>query len=352
MLKLLQQAVATDSPFQVVILDSEMPEKDSLGLARAMKDDLLFTDLKLILLTPMGKVLQPDDRQAAGIDACLVKPVKQTRLLESITRLITGEEPAPAQEARGRAKLLRILVAEDNQVNRKVTLLQLGNLGYTADAVANGLEAFEAVRKMPYDVVLMDCHMPEMDGYEATRAIRQLPGRARLIRILAVTANADPEEKRKCLDAGMDDYLIKPIDLEQLGQALEKIASDFGAAPGKNDPSDADSIAEGLLSFGDATVVAELIDLFLQDAPARLAQARESLATGNVVGIVEAAHSLKGSARNLRAERLAQACETLEQVGKSEKIDAADSPLGQAEAELKKITILLKQQQKLLGQMS
>ena len=145
---------------------------------------------------------------------------------------------------------------------------------------------------------------------------------------------------------------IGRIDTEQLGQALEKIASDFGAAPGKNDPSDADSIAEGLFSFGDATVVAELIDLFLQDAPARLAQAREALATGNVVGIVEAAHSLKGSARNLRAERLAQACETLEQVGKSEKIYAAARPLGQAEAELKKITTLLKQQKELLGQTS
>ncbi len=351
-LKLLQQTVATDSPFQVVILDSEMPEKDCLGLAGAIKDDLLFTDLKLILLTPMGKVLEPGAWRAAGIDACLAKPVKQSRLLECITRLLTGESAAPVRDAGGEAKPLRILVAEDNQVNRKVTLLQLGNLGYTADAVANGLEAVQAVRKMPYDVVLMDCHMPEMDGYEATRAIRQLPGRARLIRILAVTANANPEEKRNCLDAGMDDYLIKPIDLKQLGQALGKIASEVGAAPGEGDRGDADSIAEGLRSFGDAAVIAELIDLFLQDAPARLAQAREALTAGNAARIVEAAHSLKGSARNLRAERLAQACEALEQVGKSEKIDAAASPLGQAEAELKKVTTLLKQQKKSLGQAS
>ena len=169
--------------------------------------------------------MPPDSWQGAGIDDCLAKPVKQSRLLECITRLINGEavsadRPSADEHAKGEAKPLRVLVAEDNQVNRKVLLLQLGKLGYTADAVANGLEALEAIRKTPYDVVLMDCHMPEMNGSEATRAIRQLPGRTRQTRILAVTANADPDEKRKCLNAGMDDYLIKPIDLGQLGQAL------------------------------------------------------------------------------------------------------------------------------------
>ena len=148
----------------------------------------------------------------------------------------------------------------------------------------------------------------------------------------------------------MDDYLIKPIDLEQLGQALVKIASEVGAAPGGSDPGDADSIAEGLRSFGDAAVIAELIDLFLQDAPARLAQARKAMAADNAAGIVEAAHSLKGSARNLRAKRLAQACEALEKAGKSGIIEAANSPLGQAEAELQKVITLLEQQKKSLGQ--
>jgi len=354
-LQLLQESVATDHPFQVVILDSEMPEEDSFGLARAIKDDLLFTELKLILLTPMGNVLPPESWQGAGIDDCLAKPVKQSRLLECIIRLLNGEavpgdRPSADQHARVEAKPLRILVAEDNQVNRKVILLQLGNLGYAADAVANGLEAVEAIRKTPYDVVLMDCHMPEMNGYEATRAIRQLPGRTRQIRILAVTANADPDEKRKCLDAGVDAYLIKPIDLEQLGQALGGIAVEIGAVPREAGSGDADSIVEGLRYFGDAAVVAELIDLFLQDAPARLAQAREALAAGNAAEACEAAHSLKGSARNLRAEQLAKACEALEKMGKTGTLDDVETLLGQAEVELQKVTTLLKQQKKALGQ--
>jgi PAS domain S-box-containing protein len=353
-LQLLQEAVTTDFPFRVVILDSEMPEEDSFGLARAIKDDLLFTELKLILLTPMGNVLPPDSWQGAGIDDCLAKPIKQSRLLECITRLINGEavsadRPSADEHAKGEAKPLRVLVAEDNQVNRKVLLLQLGKLGYTADAVVNGLEAFEAIRKTPYDVVLMDCHMPEMNGYEATRAIRQLPGRTRQIRILAVTANADPDEKRKCLDAGVDAYLIKPIDLEQLGQALGGIAGEIGAMRGEAGSGDTDSIVEGLLSFGDAAVVAELIDLFLQDAPARLTQAREALAAGNAAEAGEAAHSLKGSARNLRAGQLAKACEALEKMGTGS-LDDAGFQLGQVEAELKKVTALLEEQKKELGQ--
>ena len=354
-LQLLQETVATDLPFRVVILDSEMPEADCLGLARAIKDDLLFAGLKLILLTPMGEALSSDSLRDAGIDDCLTKPVKQSRLLDGITRLLNGgadptARPPADQHAAVEAKPLKILVAEDNQVNRKVLLLQLGRLGYTADAVANGREALEAIRKTPYDVVLMDCHMPEMNGSEATRAIRKLPGHTRRTRILAVTANADPDEKRKCLDAGMDAYLIKPIDLEQLGQALGGIAGEVGAVLGEAGSGDADSIAEGLHSFGNAAVVAELIDLFLQDAPARLAQVRAALAAGDAAEFGEAAHSLKGSARNLRAGQLAKACEALERMGKTGSVEGADTLLGQAEAELQKVTTLLEQQRKALGQ--
>ena len=142
-------------------------------------------------------------------------------------------------------------------MNQKVILLQLKKLGYEANAVTNGVDAVESVRKKPYDVVLMDCHMPEMNGYEATRSNRQMAGRAQLIKIIAVTANADPEERKKCLDGGMDDYLIKPINIEMLSQVLGEIASTIGAVQGAASISDADSIEQGLKSFGDVGVIME-----------------------------------------------------------------------------------------------
>jgi HPt (histidine-containing phosphotransfer) domain-containing protein len=148
----------------------------------------------------------------------------------------------------------------------------------------------------------------------------------------------------------MDAYLIKPINLEQLGQALGGIAGEVGAVRGEADSGDAESIAEGLRSFGDAAVVSELIDLFLKDAPARLAQAQAALGAGDAAEFLEAAHSLKGSARNLRAEKLAKVCEAIEKMGKSGSLDGADTLLGQADAELQKVTTLLEQQQKALGQ--
>jgi CheY-like chemotaxis protein len=227
-------------------------------------------------------------------------------------------------------------------VNQKVILLQLKKLGYEANAVTNGLDAVERVQKTPYDVVLMDCHMPEMNGYEATQAIRQIAGRAQLIKIIAVTANADPEERKKCLDAGMDDYLIKPIKIEKLSQVLSEIANAVGAAQGVASVSDEESIAAGLKSFGDVDVIMELIDLFLEDAPEKILEARQSINSEDYNGIRDAAHSLKGSARNLRAESLADVCELLEQSAKKEfKMPAAEHNLNRVEEELKKVIHVL-----------
>ena len=137
---LLQQKASTDNPYQVVILDCQMPDVDGLTLAKSIKDDLLFADVKIILLTSMGQPIDNEIWQRSRIDSCMVKPVKQSRLLDSITRVLTGNKSGGVSPKAGpiEAKSLRILVAEDNTVNQKVTLLQLKKLGYTADAVANG----------------------------------------------------------------------------------------------------------------------------------------------------------------------------------------------------------------------
>ena len=200
-----------------------------------------------------------------------------------------------------------------------------------------------------FDLVLLDLMMPEMNGYEATRAIRQMSGRAQLTRIVAVTANADPEERRKCLDAGMDDYLIKPINLEKLGKALGGIASDVGAAQGVATASDADAIVEGLKSFGDAGVIGELIDLFLSDAPEKITLARQALDEGDANETREVIHSLKGSARNLHAQALAKTCETLEMTAKKGNLKSAEMDLRRIEEELQKVVSVLEGEKTKLG---
>ena len=346
---MLYKQASTNSPFQVVILDFETQGSDGISMANMIKDDLLFSDVKIILLNSMGKSVSSDKHEGSGIDLCLMKPVKQSRLLESITRIIIGQNVEDSSKLIPvEDKSLRILVAEDNIVNKKVILLQLKKLGYNADSVANGLDAVERVRKKPYDVVLMDCHMPEMNGYEATIAIRQIAGRVQLIRIIAVTANADPEERRKCLEAGMDDYLIKPINLEKLRESLGKIANAVGAAEGSVGDSDLEAIVEGLKSFGDAKVIMELIDLFLEDAPKKILLATQAIKNEDHNSIVEAVHSLKGSARNLRAESLAQACELLEQSFKKGSLDSAEFNLGRIEQELNKVVRVLRNQKEIL----
>ena len=350
-MKLLHKQASTNSPFQVAIIDLEALDFDGLSIANMIKDDLLFSEVKIILLTPMGKSVDIDKYRVSGIDSCLMKPVKQSRLVEAITRIIVGEnEEISSNVIPTKDKSLKILVAEDNRVNQKVILLQLKKLGYEANAVTNGVDAVESVRKKPYDVVLMDCHMPEMNGYEATRSIRQMAGRAQLIKIIAVTANADPEERKKCLDGGMDDYLIKPINIEMLSQVLGEIASRIGAVQGAASISDADSIEQGLKSFGDVGVIMELIDLFLEDAPEKILEIRQAIVSEDYNGVRDAAHSLKGSARNLRAEGLAQVCEMLEQSAKKRfEGSAAEDRFGRVEAELKKVIHLLKNKKKVLA---
>ncbi|HVU33761.1 MAG TPA: response regulator [Opitutaceae bacterium] len=238
-LEVLRNAAGEGKPYSIALLDLTMPEMDGLALARAIKADPAIAPTHLIVLTTLGTQLAPAELQAAGVEATLVKPVRQSRLLDSLVTVIgkTKAEqifsttrpkvPLTAGE-RAANKEVRILLAEDNAVNQKVALGMLHRLGYGATAVGNGVEAIEALAREHFDVVLMDCQMPEMDGYEATRAIRQRERAAEPcpwhapMRIVALTASAMDSDREKCLAAGMDDFLPKPIVLSELREALKR----------------------------------------------------------------------------------------------------------------------------------
>jgi CheY-like chemotaxis protein len=230
-LELLQKAAAAGVPYQLGILDMQMPGMDGLMLARRIKSDPMLSTIRLVLLTSMSERVKPAEMEEAGISAWLVKPVRQAPLMKSLVQVVAGIKQARPQERTGRTgqaadetnrHALRILLAEDVQVNRLLALRFLEKLGFKADAVANGLEVIEALERIPYDVILMVCDMPEMDGYEATRTIRKSINGEIEPYIIAMTANAMKGDREKCMEAGMKDYIPKPVRLSDLEQSLAK----------------------------------------------------------------------------------------------------------------------------------
>ncbi len=239
-LELLREAAAEGHPYHLALLDMQMPEMDGLMLARAIKADPAIAETRLIILTSLGQIFSAEELQAARIDAYLVKPVKQSRLFDCLLTVLDGTAADFTRHSQttdktevpldlSRIQKARILLAEDNTVNQKVALAQLHSLGCSADAVANGEEVLSALQQIPYDLILMDCQMPEMDGYETTRAIRRqekddaqvCPWKAP-IPIIAMTANAMQGDREKCIAAGMNDYIAKPVRLPELKAALAR----------------------------------------------------------------------------------------------------------------------------------
>jgi signal transduction histidine kinase/CheY-like chemotaxis protein len=239
-LELLRAAARDGRPYDLALLDMQMPEMDGMTLARAIKADPAIASTRLIVLTSMGRVHTQAELKAAGIEAYLVKPVKQSRLFDCLVSVLGhaaaetvfakpdgGAQPDPLVDELAHVRKARILLADDNTVNQKVALAQLRALGFTADAVANGHEVLSALRHVPYDIILMDGQMPDMDGYEAAKMIRQDERTANAnwripVHIVAMTANAMTGDRERCLAAGMDDYLSKPVRRAELQSALKK----------------------------------------------------------------------------------------------------------------------------------
>jgi two-component system sensor histidine kinase/response regulator len=230
----LTMAKENKDPFEIAIIDMQMPRMDGAQLGEKIKADPKLENTIMIMLTSIGKRGDAKWMRQIGFSAYLKKPIKQDALFECLS---TVHAVKPGKETNNDSSLItrhsiaerldnetRILLVEDNHINKRVALGSLKKIGYKADVAENGLEALQALEKRSYDLVLMDCQMPEMDGYEATRQIRNPDSRVTNhdVPIVAMTANAMPDDQQKCMDAGMNDYLSKPVKIDALSHMLEK----------------------------------------------------------------------------------------------------------------------------------
>jgi CheY-like chemotaxis protein/HPt (histidine-containing phosphotransfer) domain-containing protein len=352
----------------------QMPEMDGIELAQRIKAEPAISSTRLIMLSSIGKRGNAEEARRADIEAYLTKPVKQSQLYDALAKVMGTPGVVTAlqeekqrqlvtsyslKEAKARSRA-RILVAEDNQVNQKVAVKMLERLGYRADVAANGLEAIEALSRIPYSAVLMDVQMPEMDGYEATKVMRQREGSKRHTPIIAMTANAMQGDRENALDVGMDDYVSKPVKPEELGAVLERWipqadektsgpeeAADTSVGVGGDTTDLLDkSVLTGLREIGDQELLADLTTLFLEDAPAQLETLREAIEGGDAPSVEQVAHTLKGSCGNMGAMRMATICTELEEAGRSGDLAPAPALVSRLNAELGRVRVALEEELK------
>ncbi|MCP4576451.1 MAG: response regulator [Deltaproteobacteria bacterium] len=230
-LRRLREAVRAGDPYRVAVLDMQMPGMDGKTLGRTIKADASLADTHLMMMTSLARRGDARHFEEIGFAAYLTKPVRDADLFDALASVLTGGRPKTPKPLVTRHTVremrranVRILVAEDNRVNQKLALALLKKLGLSADAVANGADAVRSLKTVPYDLVLMDCQMPEMDGYEATAQIRNPQSKVRNhdIPIVAMTANAMQGDREKCIEAGMDDYISKPVNPKHLAETMEK----------------------------------------------------------------------------------------------------------------------------------
>jgi signal transduction histidine kinase/ligand-binding sensor domain-containing protein/CheY-like chemotaxis protein/HPt (histidine-containing phosphotransfer) domain-containing protein len=328
-LQALERAVGSHSPFDLALLDHVMPGCDGLELGRRIAGEERFKVTRLILLTsPRGR--NAEDVAKLGFAAHLLKPVSHRNLQECLNRVMSvdaaqwHERTHPNVAAglnRGSSDDRRILLAEDNLVNQKVACGALEKLGCRVDIVSDGAEAVAAWESGQYHLILMDCQMPVMDGYQAAREIRLRERGAVRIPIIALTADAMKGADRQCREAGMDDYLTKPLDRRRLSEIIAQYmacaapASRSGAA----DPVDWQHLMT--IADGEERFAQELVQLFIDSGDATLRDIREAISRGDLAAVGRAAHSYKGSSANIRAESASTAAARLEAAARQGAID-------------------------------
>ena len=358
-LQMLHDAAARNQAYEIVLLDWHMPAMDGIEVARRICSDPHILTPQLVMLSSAAFDEEAAKAANVGIHRYLTKPVRQSVLYDCLTTLTTAS--TKGQKVYNTTKPLvenvnnsgvRILLAEDNPVNQEVAIAMLeNNLNYSIDVAQNGYQSVEAYLENDYELILMDCQMPEMDGFEATKKIReheQHHGHDRPIPIIALTANVQKGAKDKCRAAGMDDYLSKPFSQEQLQQKLEQwLASE--KHPGNPDstmqntePKSSSILEQETLDKirtlqrpNTPSILAKIIRLYLETSPDLIKAILDATESKDSTSIHEAAHSLKSSSANLGAIGLANLCKELEEMGKQDSVDTATRLIERIETEYK-----------------
>jgi len=394
----LRNAHRAGDPYHVVLLDMQMPGMDGEQTARAIKSDPSVKDVKILILTSMGQRGDAVRLEALGCSGYLLKPVKQQMLFDAVLAVLGRNEDEAAglitrHVLTDKRKIgIRLLLAEDNPVNQKLAVILLQKAGYLVDAVETGVQALEKVQTHEYSAVLMDVQMPDMDGFEATRQIRIWEQSNGLhIPIIAMTAHAMAGDRERCIDAGMDDYVTKPLEPRVLFNAIDRWAQsldskkisdveiiqddnlqDFSADLGRDwlgenipaasgltlEPvsiSRADSLPEklpadlesALFRFGDdRDFMKEMCQEFNDHLPERIDEFKSALNDGDINSLCRLAHNLKGVSLNFNAEPLAEAAAKLEICGRQENLAEAPALVEQVEKEITRLQEYLAQQLK------
>jgi PAS domain S-box-containing protein len=357
-LELLGEAALRGAPYDIAIIDLALPGSDALELARVIRGRTELGKVRLVMLTRRQADLK--SAREAGVDACLAKPVRQTVLYECLVNVMAGQpqgaaaapvprEPASAAPADGRG---RILLVEDNLINQQVALGMLQIQGYGVTVVNNGREALDAHTEDDFDLILMDCHMPEMDGYEATREIRgreQQSGQR--VPIVALTANAMAQDREACLAAGMDDHLAKPFSMLALQEMLERwmpqsapAGARLAPAPPREAPRPGETLDRQVLeqlgkvqTNGKPELLVRVINVYLVESPKLMKKLRQAVEASDGAGIASFAHSLKSSSANVGARALSGYFAEMESLARRADTQQACGLFGRVEGEHRKV---------------
>ena len=373
-LAMLVEAMGEGDPFQVALIDNLMPDIDGEELGRRIQENPAIQSTRLVMITSLGRRGDAARLEQIGFSGYLSKPFRQSQLRECLALVMGRQDRLQTRPASGlvtrhtvketRKNNAHILLAEDNSTNQLVALKILEKLGYRADIVANGREAIDALTRTTYDLVLMDCQMPEMDGFEASRRIRRgEAGASRSgIPIIALTAYAMKGDRERCLGAGMNDYLAKPIQPEALAGILERwlgeTLDERGAAgasletPSLDKPGEGSSVQTGETSdmataeamvfdrdgflnriMGDVGLAREVVDCFLGDMPAQIRRLKTAIAAGDGGLAGQQAHRIKGAASNVGGMALYGVAKSMELAGKAGDLNTLGSLMPRLEGQ-------------------